>query len=226
MNFKELNNKFKELLELEKTPVAIKWDVKEPNNINKEDRKTTFCKKLQKALNGEIFYSSSEEQLCMGGSIFTGIQNQNEFSREMLSLEFLVNMGAYDSVYAAQRSWDKNKNIKPGIFKTISFGPLDKVDFKPDVIFVVCNADQGMEILHANSYDSGEKSIGADSGPICSSMVATPYVTGKLTYGFGEAGARGNMSINPTEIMISIPSNDLHRVVSNLEKMKAGVFLK
>lgn len=226
MNFKELDNKFKELLELKRTPVAIKWEVKEPTNIKKEENKTTFCKKLQKALDGEIFYSTSKEQLCMGGSIFTGMQNQNEFPQEMLSIEFLVKMGAYDSIPAAQRSWNKNKNIKAGIFNATLFGPLDKVNFKPDVVFLVCNANQGMEILHANSYDSGENAIGSDSRTICSSMAAIPYTTGKLTYGFGEAGARGNMNINPQEIMISIPENDLHRIIKNLEKMKGGVFLK
>lgn len=144
----------------------------------------------------------------------------------MLSIEFLVKMGAYDSIPAAQRSWKHNINLEPGIFNVISFGPLNKVEFEPDVIFIVCNAKQAMEILHANAYDSGEHGVGADSGPICSSMAATPYMTGKVTYGFGEAGARGNMGITPEEVMVSIPASDLSRIVSNLEKMSAGVFLK
>jgi len=226
MNYNELNDELKELLELKRTPVAIKWSVKEPENIEKEEGKTTFCKKLDKALNGEIFYSTAEEQMCMGGSIFTGHQDMCEFPQQMLSVEFLVKMGAYDSVPAAQRSWKHNLNLEPGIFNIISFGPLNKVEFEPDVIFIVCNAKQGMEILHANAYDSGEHGLGADSGPICSSMAAAPYITGKVTYGFGEAGARGNMNITPEEIMVSIPASDLSRIVSNLEKMKAGVFLK
>lgn len=226
MNYNELGDKLKDLLELERTPVAITWSVEEPENIQKEEGKSTFCTKLNKALNGETFYATSEEEMCMGGAIFTGHQDKCEFPPQMLTLGFLVKMGAYNSIPTAQRSWKHNINLEPEIFKVISFAPLDKAEFEPDVVFIVCNAKQGMEILHANTYDSGEHGIGADSGPICSSMAATPYITGKITYGFGEAGARQNMDINPEEVMVSIPGNDLSRIVSNLEKMRTGVFLK
>lgn len=83
-----------------------------------------------------------------------------------------------------------------------------------------------MEILHANAYDSGEHGVGADSGPICSSMAATPYMTGKVTYGFGDAGSRQNMDIKPEEIMVSIPAYDLPRIISNLREMRTKRFFK
>jgi uncharacterized protein (DUF169 family) len=53
---------------LEREPVAIKWSPKEPRNIRKESEKSRFCTKLDKAMNGEIFYSTAEEEECLGGA--------------------------------------------------------------------------------------------------------------------------------------------------------------
>ena len=77
-----------------------------------------------------------------------------------------------------------------------------------------------MEILHANAYDSGSHGLGADSGPICSTMAALPYLTGKVTYGFGDTGSRKNMDIRPDQVMVSIPASELARIVDNLEEMR------
>jgi len=83
-----------------------------------------------------------------------------------------------------------------------------------------------MLILHANAYDSGSHGLGADSGPICSSMAATPYLIGEVTYGFGDIGSRRNMEINEDEVMVSIPASDLERIINNLEEMKTKTFFK
>ncbi|MDI6724097.1 MAG: DUF169 domain-containing protein [Methanobacterium sp.] len=223
---KEVVEKFKELLRLENEPVAIKWSVKEPRDIEKEGECTRFCTKLEKAMNGEVFYATAEEEECMGGARYSGLKDKKEFPANMQSGAFLVPMGVYKNIPAVQRSWKQNLNVEPGIFHAVIFAPLNKAEFEPDVIFIVCNAKQGMEILHANAYDSGSHGLGADSGPICSSMAAVPYLTGKVTYGFGDAGARNNMNIKPEEVMVSIPASELSRIVSNLEEMRTKRLFK
>ncbi|WP_333473118.1 DUF169 domain-containing protein [Methanothermobacter marburgensis] len=67
-----------------------------------------------------------------------------------------------------------NLNIEPGVFSALIFAPLQLAEYEPDVIFILCNARQAMEVLHANAYDSGSHGLGADSGPICSSMASLP----------------------------------------------------
>jgi uncharacterized protein (DUF169 family) len=129
-------------------------------------------------------------------------------------------MGVYKDIPAVQRSWKHNMNVDPGIFNAVLFAPLNKAEFDPDVIFIICNAEQAMEILHANAYDSGSQGLGADSGPICSTMAALPYLTGKVTYGFGDTGSRKWMDITPDQVMVTIPASELSRIVSNLEEMR------
>ncbi|MGI6465286.1 MAG: DUF169 domain-containing protein [Methanobacterium sp.] len=226
MDFRELGNSLNELLKLENEPVAIKWSVRPPQNVEKEEGKSRFCAKLQKAINGEVFYSTLYEEECMGGARYSGLKDLGEYPANVQSGAFMIPNGLFKDIPAVQRSRENEKYINPGIFSAILFSPLRKVEFDPDVIFLVCDAQQGMEILHANAYDSGEHGLGADAAPVCSSMAAAPYMTGKVTYGFGDVGARSNMDIDRDEIMVSIPASALSRIVFNLRHMRTKRFFK
>lgn len=226
MNNEELTTKFTGLLKLENQPVAIKWAVEEPQNIGKEEGKSRFCSKLGKAMKGEIFYSTLEEEECMGGARYSGLKNMSEYPANVQSGAFMVPRGLYKNIPAVQRSRENETYINPGIFRAIIFAPLNKAEFEPDVIFMVLNAKQGMEILHANAYDSGTHGIGADAAPVCSSMAATPYMAGRVTYGFGDVASRQNMDIKEEDIMVSIPGSEMSRIVSNLSEMRTKVLFK
>ncbi len=226
MDYNELGEKLNELLKLENEPVAIKWSVEEPKSVEKEIEKSRFCTKLTKAMKGEIFYATLEEEACMGGARYSGLKDMREYPSNVQSGAFMVPNGLYKNIPAVQRSRENEKYINPGIFSAITFAPLNKAEFDPDVIFIVCNAKQGMEILHANAYNSGAHGIGTDAVPVCSSMAATPYMAGKVTYGFGDVAARKNMDINQEDIMVSIPGSDLSRIISNLGEMRTKMFFK
>lgn len=218
---KKTRTALKRLLGLAREPVALLWCTKIPKGIPKAERKSRFCAKLSMAVRGESFYATLDEEECMGGAKYCGLRDPHEFVASMRSGEFLVKRGLYKSIPAVLRNWQGNLAIEAGIFKALLFAPLSGSDFDPDVIFVLCNAKQAMELLHANAYDSGVRGIGADAGPICSSMAATPYLTGKVVYGFGDVGARNHMDIGPDEVMVSIPGSDLRRITSNLGEMRA-----
>jgi uncharacterized protein (DUF169 family) len=226
MDFRELGNSLNEVLKLENEAVAIKWSVRPPQNVEKEEGKSRFCAKLQKAINGEVFYSTLEEEECMGGARYSGLKDMAEYPANVQSGAFMIPNGLFKDIPAVQRSRENEKYINPGIFNAIIFSPLSKAEFDPDVIFLACNTQQGMEVLHANAYDSGEHGLGADAAPVCSSMAAAPYMTGKVTYGFGDVGARSNMDVDPGEIMVSIPASALSRIVSNLSQMRTKRFFK
>lgn len=223
---KELDKKFKDILKLEKNPVALKWSVREPKYAEKEKEKSRFCTKLVKAMEGETFYATANEEECMGGLKHSGLKNPKEFPKTMQSGAFLVAGGVYRSIPAVQRSWRNNIAIEPEIFQAIIFAPLMEAEFEPDIIFLLCNSQQAMLILHSNAYDSGSHGLGADCGPICSSMAAAAYLTGKVTYGFGDIGSRRNMDIKADEVMVCIPASDLKRIIDNLDEMKTKTFFK
>jgi len=94
-------------------------------------------------MKGEIFYATAEEEECMGSARYSGLKDKCEFPANMQIGAFLVPMGVYKNIPAVQRSWKNNPNIEPGIFNAVIFAPLNRAEFEPDVIFVVCNANQG-----------------------------------------------------------------------------------
>jgi uncharacterized protein (DUF169 family) len=224
--YRELGEELKKILKLEREPVAIKWLSRPPRNVPKEEGKSRFCQKLEKAMNGETFYSTSDEEECMGGMRYSGLKDPREFPKNMQTGSFLVGGGVFKNMPSVRRAWKRNLAMEPELFEAVEFAPLTESEFDPDVVFIVCNAKQGMELLHANAYDAGAESRGADMGPICSSMAAVPYLTGQLTYGFGEIGARNNMNLKDNDVMVSIPASELGRIVSNLQEMKTKTFFK
>jgi uncharacterized protein (DUF169 family) len=201
--------------------VALGWFTKIPKDIPKADKKARFCVKLGQANRGQCFFTTADEEECMGGARYCGLSDIREFAAGRRSGEFLVARGIYRNVPAVQRAWQENLAIEPGIFKALAFGPLSSAPFEPDVVVVIGNAKQGMELLHANAYDSGARGIGADAGPICSSMAAIPYLTGKVTYGFADVGSREYMGLEPSDVMVSIPGSELGRIVGNLGEMRS-----
>lgn len=62
--YRELGEKLKDVLKLEREPVAIKWSVREPRGMKKEEGTSRFCTKLEKAMEGKIFYSTVDEEEC------------------------------------------------------------------------------------------------------------------------------------------------------------------
>jgi len=226
MIHQKLGKTLKNILKLEREPVAIKWSFKEPKRIPEEKEKSRFCRKIEKAMDGEVFYSNLEHELCMGGARYSGLGDESNYPASLRSGNFLVAAGVYKNVPAVQRSWQNNLCIPSDIFQAVIFAPLVNAEFEPDVVLIVCNARQGMEILHANSYDTGSHALGGDSGPICSSMAAIPYLTGKVTYGFADIGARRHMELGDDEVMVSIPASELERIVTNLQEMRTKTFFK
>jgi uncharacterized protein (DUF169 family) len=211
----------KELLGLEREPVALRWSAAIPVDVPRIEEKARFCRKLDLASRGRSFYATLEEEACMGGARYCGLADPKQFPATNRTGEFLVRRGIYKRVSAVQRSWQGNTGIEPGLFHALSFAPLATAPFEPDVVFILCDAKQAMELLHANAYDSGTRALGADARPICSSMAAMPYLTGKMTYGFGDIGSRPHMRLDPGTVMVSISGGDLSRIVSNLQDMRS-----
>ena len=100
LDYQEMGQRLIDILDLKRRPVAIKWSVREPRNIEKEKDKSRFCGKLQKAMEGEIFYSTVEEEECGGGMRYSGMKDPKELPANMRTGSFLIPRGVFKSVPA------------------------------------------------------------------------------------------------------------------------------
>jgi uncharacterized protein (DUF169 family) len=215
--YSELSDKMKKNLGLDSSPVAVSFTTKAPEGTEQMKGSLRLCQMLDKVrLEGESFYTVSKCHKCSGGANSCGLRKMSE-SRK--TGQFLVDLGLFGSARAARRFIASNPRIEYGTVKAVSFAPLDSAKFEPDVVVLVCDARQGMKIAEAYAYESGKKITGLTGPPICSSVVAAPFMTGEVIYSLGDAGARKYMEIGDGYIFVGIPAELLPEIVGNLDKL-------
>ena len=212
------SNIIKSSLKFESSPIAISFSTEAPKGVRQMKGEMRLCQMLDKVrFNGEIFYTTSDNHQCDGGSGSCGMKEMRE---SIKTGEFLSKMGLFGSKRAARRFTNSNPRIEYGTVKVVSFSPLEKVIFEPDVVVLICNAKQGMIIAEAFAYESGKRILGMTGPPICSSIVAAPFLTGEVVYSFGDHGARNYMKIKDDEVFVGIPAELLPSIIENLGKMR------
>jgi uncharacterized protein (DUF169 family) len=217
-NYVGYSNTIKKCLKLESSPVAIAFSNEAPEGVEQMKGEMRLCQMLDSVrFDREIFFTKSVNHKCDGGSGSCGMK---EMSERIKNGEFLCKMGLFGSNRAARRFIAANPRIEFGTVKIVSFSPLERASFEPDVVVLVCNAKQGMLITEAFSYESGKRTLGMTGPPICSSIVAAPFLTGEIVYSFGDHGARNYMNITDEEVFVGIPAELMPMITENLEKME------
>jgi len=74
-----------------------------------------------------------------------------------------------------------------------------------------------MRAVEASAYES-DKAAKGRSGPICSTILAFPYLTGDIVYIRGDFAGRGFSKIRDGEIFIGVPFEKMGVLVNGLEK--------
>jgi uncharacterized protein (DUF169 family) len=218
--YAELSSRMKKAMGLSSVPVAVTFSVEAPVGIDAMRGKARLCEMIDAVrLRGESFYTTSENHECDGGANSSGLREPSERSKtgEFLSKD----LGLFGSSRAARRFLSSNPRIEPKTVKVLTFVPLEKATADPDVIVLVCNAKQGMNLAEAFAYDTGKKTLDLTGAPICSGVVAAPFLTGQVVTSLGDAGARTFMKINDEEIFVGIPAELLPSLVENLGKLAA-----
>jgi uncharacterized protein (DUF169 family) len=127
-------------------------------------------------------------------------------------------VGIFGSARAARRFFSSNPSVEPGTIKYASFSPLEKANFEPDVVVLVCSGKDGMRAVEASAYESGMAAKGR-AGPICSTIMAFPYITGDIVYTLGDLTGRRFSKIDDGEIFVGVPFERMGTLINGLEKI-------
>ena len=214
--YEELTKKLREKLNFRGSPVAIALRNEKPD-LDMLDNKKRFCDMLNDPwLNGKSFYTTSDQHACDGGAYHLGLK---EMPEDMKNGEFLYKtVGLFGSARAARRFFSSNIGVEPNTVKYAYFSPLERANFEPDVVVIICNAKDGMRLTEASAYETG---IGAEGlmGPICSTIVAAPFLTGRVVFCLADAGSRHWLKINDDEMIVGIPFERLKNVIRGLDEI-------
>ena len=219
-NYEELSSKLKTILGLKGSPVAVRL-IKErseiPAGVPELKEKVRHCEMVQKARNGDVFYSTKEQHACAGGAGALGIMETPE---KIKTGEFYYGLGRFKTLEAAKKTMEAVPRTNEH-FVASMYAPLEKANYKPDVIIVIGTPKQLLKIAQSNIYENGGRNIVDFSGiqSVCADAVAQPYNTGNMNATFGCDGSRKFAKISDDELVVGIPEPKLKGLVEALEKI-------
>jgi len=216
-----VSRELKERLGLSKSPVAIKFILREediPEEIEKIEENIRHCEMVQKAAQGETFYATAEEQMCKGGASAIGLMETPE---KIKTGEFYQSLGRFSSLGSAKRTMESIPKIDP-IMKAIIYAPLEVIKFDPDVIVVICNPAQALKLAQAMVYTRGGRVEASFSGiqSLCADAVAGPFVNNTANITLGCSGSRQYADIKEDEVIVGMNGENIGCVVTALISMK------
>jgi uncharacterized protein (DUF169 family) len=215
-----VSQKIKEKLGLSRSPVAIKFVLREediPEGIEKINENIRHCEMVQRASKGEMFYATGEEQMCKGGAAAIGLMESPE---KIKTGEFYQELGKFSSLGSAKRTIEEIPKIEPMMYALI-YAPLEKANFDPDVIVVISNPAQAMKLAQAMVYTLGGRVEADFSGiqSLCADVVAGPFLRKRPNITLGCSGTRKYAGLEPDEVIVGMNGENIGCVVNALESM-------
>ena len=126
-------------------------------------------------------------------------------------------LGIFGSPAASRRSLRNDYWIVPPQIEYLAIAPLSNCSFDPDVVTIIGNPRQTTMACRALQYFTGEATIGETGPGTCSSSWVAAYLSGKAHYTLGCHGVFGTMGIDPNEICLSIPGEQMPTVCEVLK---------
>jgi len=225
-------------LKLQGDPVALAWF---PENsmppelekyIYKGNLKLVHCQFMQRSRwKGEVYIldgikSRPDPPVC-NGDAYMGLTEVNNrllpglgHSRIDPSSGVEARLGIFGSPASSRRNLRNYYWIIPPDIQYLAMAPLSNCPFDPDVVTIFGTPRQTTMACRALMYFNGKAVIGETGPGTCSSSWAAAFLSGDAHYTLGCHGVFGTMGIHPTEICLSIPSEQIPTLCQVLELWK------
>jgi uncharacterized protein (DUF169 family) len=167
----------------------------------------------------EPFYFSKDQKEKCVGKIFLGMEDMVPFAESGMIGERL---GLFQEARANRNLYQYIHKMDRGTVNYVTFAPLGKINFDPDVLVINAPPEKAEIIIRANTYATGEPYT-SNATPVmgCTWFLIYPYRTGKLNFIIPELveGPRSKSLWGVNNLLISIPYQRLPEIVRNLNEM-------
>jgi len=201
------------------TPVGVKFLVRQPDQIDRLEENLALCEMLPKAQKGDVFYADAKNHTCDAGAYVLG---QADAPGPFIGGEFGAKLRIFEQPRSASRLYLYIPKIAKNVVNYVSFSPLDKLSFDPDILIFLANASQAEILLRAMSYKTGQMWQSQFSAAIgCAWVYVYPYLNGKLNYiptGLGHGIKRRKLFPEGLQL-ISIPFDLFCSMLDTLREM-------
>lgn len=215
----------KTYLGLRGSPVAVKLakSAEEiPDGIEEVGEEMRHCQMVLKARHeGDIFYATVKQHLCMGGAWALGLRDLTD---SLKSGEFYYKLGKFNSWASSLRTMQKVPfahlpgDLNPPTHATV-YAPLENTPFDPHAVVIFGQPRMMLKLAQAMLYKRGGRLNFSMAGiqSVCADTVALPYMTGEPNFSMGCDGSRKFSGIPDDEMVMGFPAEMLPEVAEAVQ---------
>lgn len=214
-------DEIRELLRLKGNAVGITYSMNSPSTSVKG--KHRVCNAFLRARDGEVIDLTISTSACPGGTWHLGLGERPKGEGDKALKSFLVDgEKIYCSIAAFHRAQALTAPPPLGLADHVILSPLNKAEFRPDVVLFICNAEQACRLVTLDSYGTGIPPRTEMSGATCHQAVAYPVVTGELNVSLMDYTSRRIRGYKPEDLLVSIPYHRFLGVMRSIDYCTAG----
>jgi uncharacterized protein (DUF169 family)/NAD-dependent dihydropyrimidine dehydrogenase PreA subunit len=222
----EANGALSEILELRKSPVAIRL-VRQPEDVPSEvmplDFPVRHCVSINMAAHGAVFYLPASRHACSAAKAALGIEPLPEKVRNG-KVPYMHGLAA--SQESAARTMAEIPKLPQRSAIGTLLAPLDKAPFEPDVVVLTVTPKQAMWVSIALLFKDGGPRLTASFAGMqasCGDVTALPMLSGKVNFSLGCYGCRSEGKLGEDEMYVGIPIGQLAGVASGLKGLRKAM---
>jgi uncharacterized protein (DUF169 family) len=221
MEFKEQAGLLKKVLGLKKEPLAITFTNDEVSEGLYE--KTSICKALKRAAEGDCFIIDEKVETCPGGSRFCGFTEfKSEAQRRRLQRFLTKGEKLTSSVVSFERMLKLPVQPPTGLADRLVICPLEKTTLRPDIVLFQCNPEQACRLITLDTYWDGISPKQQVIGSLCYSSIVYPVMTGCTNMTTGDWTARKQQGFEPDILFFTVPYERMHNLIAAIPNCSAG----
>ena len=220
MEFKEQAGLLKRVLGLKKEPLAITFTNDEVSEGLYE--KTSICKALKRAAEGDCFVIDEKVETCPGGSRYCGFtefagQQKRRLQRFLTKGEKLTS-----SIVSFERMLKLTVQPPTGLAERLVICPLEKTTLRPDIVLFQCNPEQACRLITLDTFWDGISPKQQVIGALCHSSITFPVMTGCTNITTGDWTARKQQGFESDILFLSVPYERVHNLIAAIPNCSAG----
>lgn len=212
---------FKELLNLEYSPVAINC-LKEPV-ISSLEKKLRICRAILDAGKGKTLQIDKQNNACFGAAWHLGF-NKLEDKKVLEMIKKFVVEG--EKLFCTYEALDKlisqMEDVPDNSNSYFLLSPMEQTEIKPELIIFICNAEGACRLLTLVTFLDGLMPKIKIGGPTCRMSIIYPLLTGEPNLSFYDYTARKICNVEKDKLIISIPYKKISSLIDSIDRCTAG----
>jgi len=221
MVWKEYAERLRGVLKMEKQPIAVTYSMVPADQG--EGGQHWACRALQDAAGGAIINLTKTNSACRGGTWHLGLGPKPTGEMDRVLKKFLVDgEKLFCSIATFYRAMTLAAQPPLGLADYVVVSPLEKSQFRPDLVIFLCNAEQTCRILTLATYETGISPKTELVGSACHMAVTYPLVSGEVNVSFLDYTARKLKGYKADELFVSVPFHRMAGIIESIPLCTAG----